>query len=207
MHPPPSERIVILAPVGRDATVAQSILAEAGIEGEICRDLPALTRAIAAGAGAAVVTDEAIRHGDLQALAAWIDEQPPWSDFPFVLLTVRGGGTERNPSAQRAAGLLGNVTFLERPFHPMTLISTVSTALRGRRRQYEASARLEEVREGEERLRLALQAGRLGSWEIDLDTMALTLSERCRTNFGMIAQAPLSYAEAQFALGRYGYLW
>jgi signal transduction histidine kinase/ActR/RegA family two-component response regulator len=33
--------------------------------------------------------------------------------------------------------LLGNVTFLERPFHPTTLISIVETALRGRRRQYE----------------------------------------------------------------------
>lgn len=195
LQPPQPERIVILAPLGRDATVAQSILAEAGIDGEICLDLRRLTQAIAAGAGAALLTEEAIRHGDLQALAAWIDGQPPWSDFPFVLLTVRGGGTERNPAAQRLAGLLGNVTFLERPFHPMTLISTVATALRGRRRQYEARARLEEVREGEERLRLALQAGRLGSWELDLDTMTLTSSERCKANFGMAAQATLSYAE------------
>lgn len=181
--------------MGRDSVVARSILAEAGIEGEIYRDLPALTRAIADGAGAALVTDEAIRHGDLQALVAWLDDQPAWSDFPFVLLTVRGGGTERNPAAQRLAGLLGNVTFLERPFHPMTLISTVSTALRGRRRQYEARARLEEVREGEDRLRLALQAGRLGSWELDLDTMTLTSSERCKANFGLSPDTSLSYAE------------
>ena len=88
-------------------TVARSVLAEAGIEGEICRDLPALTQAIAAGAGAALVTEEAIRHGDLQPLAAWIEDQPPWSDFPFVLLTIRGGGTERNPAAQRLGGGAG----------------------------------------------------------------------------------------------------
>jgi PAS domain S-box-containing protein len=187
--------VVIFASMGRDAVVARSILNETGIEGDICRDLPALTRAIADGAGAALVTDEAIRHGDLQALVAWLDDQPAWSDFPFVLLTVRGGGTERNPAAQRLAGLLGNVTFLERPFHPMTLISTVSTALRGRRRQYEARARLEEVREGEDRLRLALQAGRLGSWEIDLDTMTLTSSERCKAIFGLSPDTSLSYAE------------
>jgi PAS domain S-box-containing protein len=186
---------VIFASMGRDAVVARSILTEAGIEGEICRDLPALTRAIADGAGAALVTDEAVRHGDLQSLVTWLDDQPAWSDFPFVLLTVRGGGTERNPAAQRLAGLLGNVTFLERPFHPMTLISTVSTALRGRRRQYEARARMEEVREGEDRLRLALQAGRLGSWELDLDTMTLTSSERCKANFGLSPDTPLSYAE------------
>jgi PAS domain S-box-containing protein len=186
---------VIFASLGRDAIVARSVLAEAGIEGEICRDLKDLTQAIAAGAGAALVTDEAIRHGDLQPLSAWLEEQPPWSDFPFVLLTIRGGGTDRNPAAQRLAGLLGNVTFLERPFHPMTLVSTVSTALRGRRRQYEARARIEEVREGEDRLRLALKAGRLGSWELDLTTLMLTASERCKANFGRPAQAVLSYAD------------
>ena len=41
--------------------------------------------------------------------------------------------------------MLGNVTFLERPFHPTTLISLAQSALRGRRRQYEARARLEEL--------------------------------------------------------------
>jgi two-component sensor histidine kinase len=38
------------------------------------------------------------------------------------------------------------VTFLERPFHPTTLVSVVQTALRGRRRQYEARERLETLR-------------------------------------------------------------
>jgi signal transduction histidine kinase/CheY-like chemotaxis protein len=38
---------------------------------------------------------------------------------------------------------------LERPFHPTTLISVVKTALRGRRRQYEARARLEALHESE----------------------------------------------------------
>src|SRR6185437_11612953 len=31
----------------------------------------------------------------------------------------------------------GNVTLLERPFHPTTLVSVIQTSLRGRRRQYE----------------------------------------------------------------------
>ena len=69
--------------------------------------------------------------------------QPEWSDFPFILLTQRGGGIERNPAALRFLKTLGNVTFLERPFHPTSLVSLVQSALRGRRRQYEARARLE----------------------------------------------------------------
>jgi PAS domain-containing protein len=41
--------------------------------------------------------------------------------------------------------VLGNVTFLERPFRPSTLGSVVRTALRGRRRQYEAKRAEEEL--------------------------------------------------------------
>ena len=40
---------------------------------------------------------------------------------------------------------MGNVTFLERPFHPTTFLSVVRTAVRGRRRQYEARKHLEEL--------------------------------------------------------------
>jgi hypothetical protein len=31
--------------------------------------------------------------------ATFLKSQPAWSDFPFVLLTERGGGLERNPAA------------------------------------------------------------------------------------------------------------
>src|SRR4030095_12347055 len=82
---------------------------------------------------------------DLHALSAWLDDQGEWSDFPFVLITKRGGGLERNPEASRFLEVLGNVAFLERPFHPTTFVSLAQSALRGRRRQYEARGRLEEL--------------------------------------------------------------
>jgi signal transduction histidine kinase len=47
---------------------------------------------------------------------------------------------------------LGNVAFLERPFHPMTLVSVIRTALRGRRRQYEARDHIQAIRAAEELL-------------------------------------------------------
>ena len=133
----PVERTLILAPFGRDAPVARGILAEAGIACQICPDLPDFVEQLARGAEIAVVTEEAVRGADPRALSSWIVAQPPWSDFPFVLLTGHGGGPERNPAAAELMRLLGNVTFLERPFHPTTLISAVETGLRGRRRQYE----------------------------------------------------------------------
>jgi two-component sensor histidine kinase len=149
-----SERALLLAPFGRDATLAASMLAEADIQAALCDDLPALVSELRAGAGLAVITGEALQTADVSALAVWLQNQPEWSDFPFILLTRTGGGLESNPAARRYLSLLGNVSFLERPFHPTTLISLAQSALRGRRRQYEARAHLEALRQDRERLKL-----------------------------------------------------
>ena len=148
-----SERALILAPRGRDAAIAAAMLREADIQSAIAADIAALVRELRAGAGFAVVTEEALRGADLHGLAAFLQDQEEWSDFPFILLTERGGGLERNPAARRFLETLGNVTFLERPFHPTTLVSLARAALRARRRQYDARSRLEEIREGERALR------------------------------------------------------
>jgi signal transduction histidine kinase len=132
-----AERTLILAPRGRDAVIAKGILRDAAMRSEICLDLAELSQEIKRGADVAIVTEEATRSADLRELVDWVGSQPPWSDFPFILLTEHGGGLERNPAAARLMELLGSVTFLERPFHPTTLISMVQTGLRARRRQYE----------------------------------------------------------------------
>jgi len=142
-----SERALILAPQGRDAVVARAMLQEAGLRAVIINGVNHLVDEIDAGAGFALLTEESLAGADLAKLAKWLERQPEWSDFPFVLLTQRGGGLERNPSARRYLEVLGNVTFLERPFHPTTLVSLAQSALRGRRRQYDARARLEELNE------------------------------------------------------------
>ena len=143
MIPHLSERGLILAPRGRDAEVAAAMLADAKVRSVICPSVDELVEALNWGAGFALVTEEALHTVDLHSLAEWIENQPKWSDFPFILLTQRGGGIERNPAALRFLKTLGNVTFLERPFHPTSLVSLVQSALRGRRRQYEARSRLE----------------------------------------------------------------
>jgi signal transduction histidine kinase/ActR/RegA family two-component response regulator len=147
MTPDVSERGLVLAPQGRDAAVAASMLEEALVRSDVVADLTELIAELAKGAGFAIVTEEALAGTPLHALSRWIDEQEEWSDFPFVLLTQRGGGLERNPSAARYLEVLGNATFLERPFHPTTLVSLAQSALRGRRRQYDARARLIELNE------------------------------------------------------------
>jgi len=148
-----SERALIHAPRGRDAAIAASMLAEGAIQSTICASLPSMIEELDAGAAFVVITEESIATGDLQPLSRWLGEQEEWSDLPFILLTSRGGGLERNPAAGRHLELLGNVTFLERPFHPTTLISLARSAVRGRRRQYDARARLLALRDSETRYR------------------------------------------------------
>jgi signal transduction histidine kinase/CheY-like chemotaxis protein len=182
-----SERALILAPQGRDANIAADVLREGGLVAEICNDLQELTAEIVAGAGLAVLTNEVIRNADIRSLAAWVQAQPPWSDFPFILLTERGAGLERNPAASRETTALGNVVFLERPFHPTTLLSIVRTALRGRLRQYEGRGRLEALRASEAHARSA---------ETDLRRLNETLeakveertAELAATNRQLVAQ-------------------
>jgi len=175
-----SERALIAAPQGRDAFIAARILREAGLAAEICNDLPKFLTELALGAGVAVLTDEAIRNADIKGLASWVGSQPPWSDFPFILLTERGGGLERNPTAERQIEALGHLAFLERPFHPTTFISMVKTALRGRRRQYEARARLEALHESERNARRA---------ETELRRLNETLEARVAERTGEIGAA------------------
>nr|WP_275300673.1 response regulator [Pseudomonas sp. AF32] len=150
-----SERTLILAPLGRDSQVALNILDEARLPGLICQHLAHLCEELERGAGLLVMSTEALVGPDLETLFHQIEQQPAWSDLPIVLLTHHGG-PERNPAA-RYGSQLGNVTFLERPFHPVTLISLVTTALRGRRRQYEARDRLIDLSNSELRLQNTLE--------------------------------------------------
>ena len=180
MHNPETRMpgpVLVLAPSGRDAAVIGSLLSQAGIGTTPCENLDALVdRLQAAGAGAALIAQEALLH-DTAALRRWIAEQPPWSDFPFVLLTLRdhSGRAEPHQPTQLAAAL-GNVTVLERPLHPVSLVSAVGAALRARRRQLETAELLAErdrhaaaLRESEARFRAIVDGMPQPIWAADAD--------------------------------------
>jgi PAS domain S-box-containing protein len=190
-----SEGAVVLAPRGRDAVIAQAMLREGGLEASIATSLAALVTALRGGAGFAIVTEEALGGADLRDLAGFVTDQAEWSDLPFIVLTKRGGGLERNPGAVRLLETLGNVTFLERPFHPTTLLSLARSARRARLRQYEARKRLEDIHEGQERLKLALSAGGLGAWRIDLAPLTLVAEPETKAHFGRRPDEPFDYAD------------
>jgi PAS domain S-box-containing protein len=147
-----SERALILAPSGRDGAVACRLLEQAGRSAEIRSDMADLLAGIAEGAGLAIIADEALQYSHLAPLLHWIETQPAWSDFPFIILTRRTGAAEQEPGLRQLQSGLGSVIFVERPFHPPALISVVDNALRGRRRQYQARQVLEDLRRSEQRL-------------------------------------------------------
>jgi two-component sensor histidine kinase len=143
--------VLILAPRGRDGAVAAAILGEVAISARPCADVEALVAGLDASASA-VVTEEALLSADRRSLAGWIEAQPAWSDFPFILLTNRGGSP-----VEHLTTLLGNVTVLERPFHPAVLVNAVRSALRARRRQREVEAHLKERQRTHERQGLLIR--------------------------------------------------
>jgi len=138
-------KALVLAPHGRDAQVAISLLRNASVAGIPCRDIAAIRDSLSDDSTFILATEEALTGADLRPLAEWIAQQPSWSDLPIIVLTHAGGGPDRNPEIWRLAKLLRNVSFVERPFHPMTLASIVSTAVSSRQRQFEAKARIEEL--------------------------------------------------------------
>ncbi|MGE0273187.1 MAG: ATP-binding protein [Alphaproteobacteria bacterium] len=188
-------KAVIFAPLGRDAAVAETLLKEIDVPSATCGSLAEFAGALNDVALFAVVTEEVLQSADLTGVVAAVRNQPSWSDLPFLILTHRGAAPERNPDAVRLSELLGNVTYLERPFRPATFASVARTALKSRERQFELRSRIEQLHEGEERLRTALIAGRLGSFEISLDDKTLIASDTCKHLFGRAADQPFTYED------------
>src|SRR5205085_1400492 len=100
----------------------------------------------------------------ITAFANLISKQPPWSDLPLMILTVAGEVSRSTGKRPLFREPLGNVLLLERPIRPETLISTVETTLRARRRQYQIRDHLEQFRQAQAALRQSEKlavAGRL----------------------------------------------
>jgi signal transduction histidine kinase len=131
-----SERILILAPTGRDAELACAALRTAGMDAAVSPNVDALCASVTEGCGAIMVTEEALDSRGMRCVGEVLDQQAAWSDVPLIIFTSR-------PAAEvtgRSFELLGdraNVTLIERPIRVKTMVSATQAALRARRRQYE----------------------------------------------------------------------
>ena len=133
----PEDLVLVFAPVGRDAVLTRELLDRVSIPCRVCESVAELTAIVRGeGAGALLLTEEALDEPDFPALVACLAQQAPWSDVP-VLLFAGGSASERTGRAIRSIDTLRNVTLLERPIRLAAVLSTVRAALRSRARQYE----------------------------------------------------------------------
>ncbi|WP_445324144.1 response regulator [Pseudomonas sp. CBC3] len=109
----------------------------------VCHSVEEVLERADTDADAVFIAEEGLFGQDLDALSAWVDRQPTWSDFPFVVLTSKRQQPAVTAWRQRMVAALRNVSLLERPVQSITLTSALQTALRGRHRQYEVRALIE----------------------------------------------------------------
>src|SRR3982074_2103879 len=136
-------RVHVLAPFGKDAMLVSQVLESSGIPVELVTDASDLARCVDSGAGAAVVAEEALSDEIIEQLGNSVAAQPAWSDFPIIVLTSGGASTPSTEMMVRSRAPMGNITLIERPVRPATLISSVLTAIRSRLREVEIRDHLE----------------------------------------------------------------
>jgi signal transduction histidine kinase/ActR/RegA family two-component response regulator len=185
-------RILITAPVGRDAPAIVELLQSHGYLAQACQGLDDAGVQLEQGAGALLLTEEALERERIAELLPRLDRQPAWSELPVIILTTAG---ERSANRlDRIAAAAGGVTLLERPLGAATLLRSIEVALRSRRRQYQVRDLLEAqraretaLRDSEERLRLAVAA--LRDTDRRKDAFLATLSHELRNPLAPIRNA------------------
>lgn len=131
-------RILILAPLANDARLTAEFLTSAGLSAQICMDAHGFADTARKDCGAWLLAEEAIDVEFVALLGSVLAAQPSWSDLPIVI--IASGGSEASLGRRTrlsSFGPGGNVTILERPFQPSTLVSALNAALRARQRQYQ----------------------------------------------------------------------
>lgn len=146
-------RVLVFAPTGRDAELTCQFLNGAGLQTQICRDMSDVVHKTESGCGAILLAEETLGTSSVQTLSHVLAKQPSWSEIPICIITAGGPGNRDTSRRLAVFNTTGNVTVLERPFRPETLVNTLKVALRSRRRQYQMRDLVEALAQSEARYR------------------------------------------------------
>ncbi|HVG05794.1 MAG TPA: ATP-binding protein [Burkholderiaceae bacterium] len=127
-------RVLVLAPTVKDATLTSAIFERASILCVCCRNLADLSQHINEGVAALLIPEDVVGELPASSVGRWLRSQPQWSDLPVLILAREGADSA---AVAQAMDLFNNVTVLERPTRVSTLVSAVRSALRARERQYQ----------------------------------------------------------------------
>jgi signal transduction histidine kinase/CheY-like chemotaxis protein len=142
------ERVLVLAPLGRDAELARAALATHGIRGDTVGNLEGLCREIERGAGAVIITEDVLTGETMGRLERVLGAQPAWSDLPFIVFVTAAESATGVHKALPRVEPLGNATILERPVRVHILLVAVKAALRARKRQLGVRSLLADLESG-----------------------------------------------------------
>ncbi len=171
--------VAVYAPIGRDGPASADLLGRSGMDAVVCHSVEQVLQHADSDADAVFIAEEGLFGHDLDALRQWVDAQPAWSDFPFVVLTSKREQPAVAAWRQRMVAALRNVSLLERPVQSITLTSALKAALRGRHRQYEVRALLE-ARERTSQELEALVVERTSALEAANRELRTQMAERAR---------------------------
>ena len=142
----------VLASLPRDADLICESLTAAGITSRSSTSATAIAADIPERVDVIVLFEEALDKTAVGLLVDALRRQPPWSDLPIIVLSGGGAVSRRSQRLAKMSEPLGNVTFVERPVRPSTLISSVRAAIRARQKQYEIRGHLKQLQEADEAL-------------------------------------------------------
>jgi len=134
--------VLVVTPNPADGEIAVVVLAAQGLRARRAADLRALVAALDDSVGCAVLVEEALTAEELPLLRQALERQPAWRDLPLVVVTH--SPTAMGELLARALPGSANVTLLERPLNPVTLVSATRAGMRVTRRQLEVSALIAE---------------------------------------------------------------